>query len=149
MLPAAARMRRRTDFDLAVRRGLRGVGTLLTVHLFIGNAEEPPAGRGGRREVRPGRHSDAHGASECAAGRGGSVPARVGFVVSRAVGGAVVRNRVRRRLREVARARASSLPAGSLLVIRANPRAAGACQRDLAAELDLVLGRLIRRQVRA
>ena len=76
-------------------------------------------------------------------------PARVGFVVSRAVGGAVVRNRVRRRLRHLARGYLECLPGGSLLVVRANPPAAAARQADLAAELDLVLGNLLRRQVGA
>jgi ribonuclease P protein component len=73
-------------------------------------------------------------------------PARVGFVVSRAVGTAVVRNRVRRRLRHLARGYLGSLPGGSLLVVRANPRASTARQADLAADLDLVLGTLLRRQ---
>jgi ribonuclease P protein component len=76
-------------------------------------------------------------------------PARAGFIVSRAVGGAVVRNKVRRRLRELVRGRLNSLPAGSLLVVRANPRAATARQSDLAAELDLVIDTLLRRQVGA
>lgn len=74
-------------------------------------------------------------------------PARVGFVVSRAVGGAVTRNAVRRRLRHLARGYLDSLPGGSLLVVRANPQAAAARQADLAAELDLVMGTLLRRQV--
>jgi ribonuclease P protein component len=72
--------------------------------------------------------------------------ARVGFIVSRAVGPAVVRNLVRRRLRPLASGYLHSLPGGSLLVLRANPRAATASQADLAAELDLVLGALLRRQ---
>lgn len=76
-------------------------------------------------------------------------PARVGFVVSRAVGTAVTRNRVRRRLRHMARGYLDSLPGGSLLVIRANPQAAAARQSDLAAEFDLVLGTLLRRQAGA
>jgi len=79
----------------------------------------------------------------------GSAPPRVGFVVSRAVGGAVVRNKVRRRLRELVRSRLNSLPAGSLLVVRANPRAATARQSELAAELDLVIDTLLRRQAGA
>jgi ribonuclease P protein component len=70
----------------------------------------------------------------------------VGFVVSRVVGGAVVRNKVRRRLRHLARGYLGSLPEGSLLVVRANPRAATARQADLAAELDLVIAALLRRQ---
>jgi ribonuclease P protein component len=75
-------------------------------------------------------------------------PARVGFVVSRAVGGAVVRNKVRRRLRHLARGYLDRLPEGSLLVVRANPPAAAARQADLAAEFDLVLGNLLRRWVK-
>ncbi|HZR51448.1 MAG TPA: ribonuclease P protein component [Streptosporangiaceae bacterium] len=75
-------------------------------------------------------------------------PPRVGFVVSRAVGSAVTRNLVKRRLRELARGYLQSLPGGSLLVLRANPMAARASQPDLAADLDLVMNRLLRRQVR-
>ena len=71
----------------------------------------------------------------------------VGFVVSKAVGNAVVRNKVRRRLRSVMRGYLPTLPGGSLLVVRAHPQAAAARQADLAAELDLVMGTLMRRQV--
>ena len=71
----------------------------------------------------------------------------VGFVVSKAVGNAVVRNKVRRRLRSVMRGYLPTLPGGSLVVVRAHPQAASARQADLAAELDLVMGRLMRRQV--
>jgi ribonuclease P protein component len=81
--------------------------------------------------------------------RPGDESARVGFVVSRAVGPAVVRNRVKRRLRHLARGHLGSLPGGSLLVLRANPRAATARQEDLAAELDLVIAALLRRQDKA
>jgi ribonuclease P protein component len=73
-------------------------------------------------------------------------PALVGFVVSKAVGSAVVRNKVKRRLRHLARGHLAALPGGSLLVVRASPRAATACQADLAADLDLVIGVLLRRQ---
>ncbi|HEY5354925.1 MAG TPA: ribonuclease P protein component [Streptosporangiaceae bacterium] len=80
---------------------------------------------------------------------GSQEPARTGFVVSRAVGGAVVRNKVRRRLQALMVGYMESLPQGSLLVVRANPRAATARQSDLAAELDLVINTLLRRQVGA
>ena len=76
-------------------------------------------------------------------------PARVGFVVSRAVGSAVTRNRVKRRLRELMRGYLQLLPGGSLLVVRANAAAAHASQTDLAADLDSVISRLLRRQVGA
>jgi ribonuclease P protein component len=42
-----------------------------------------------------------------------------------------------------------SLPGGSLLVVRANAAAAHASQTDLAADLDSVISRLLRRQVGA
>jgi ribonuclease P protein component len=73
-------------------------------------------------------------------------PPKVGFTVSRAVGPAVVRNRVRRRLRHLTAGYLQSLPEGSLLVLRANPPAATASQADLAAELGLVVRSLLRRQ---
>lgn len=67
---------------------------------------------------------------------------RVGFVVSRAVGGAVTRNRVQRRLRHVVRSRLASLPVGALVVVRALPAAAAASSAELAADLDSALRRL-------
>jgi ribonuclease P protein component len=70
-------------------------------------------------------------------------PARVGFVVSRAVGGAVVRNRVRRRLRHLMRERLAGLPAASTLVVRANPPAAGASYDELRADLGRCLDRVL------
>ena len=74
---------------------------------------------------------------------------RAGLVVNRSVGTAVVRNRVRRRLRVLVREYLSSLPGGSLLVVRAHPQAATASQADLAAELNLVMSTLVRRQAGA
>lgn len=73
-------------------------------------------------------------------------PPRIGFIVSRAVGQAVVRNKVKRRLRHLAAGYLHSLPRGSLLVLRANPQAATARQAELAAELDVVVRTLLRRQ---
>ncbi|WP_066935014.1 ribonuclease P protein component [Microtetraspora fusca] len=70
----------------------------------------------------------------------------VGFVVSKAVGDAVTRNRVKRRLRHLMQARLHRLPRGSLLVVRANPAAASARSEHLAAELDIALDRLLRRR---
>ncbi|MGH3505885.1 MAG: ribonuclease P protein component [Nocardioidaceae bacterium] len=65
---------------------------------------------------------------------GGAEPTRVGFVVSKAVGGAVVRNRVRRRLRHLALALLTT--PGRAFVIRANPAAARATSALLRSDLD-------------
>lgn len=66
-------------------------------------------------------------------------PPRVGLVVSKAVGGAVVRNRTKRRLRHAMRDRVGRLPLGLDVVVRANPPAAEADQTRLGAELDRLL----------
>lgn len=115
MLPATARLRQRADFSATVRRGRRGRSGLLAVHLDRGpdNPAELP------------------------------VAARVGFVVSRTVGPAVVRNRVLRRLRHLMAARLDRLPAGSRVVVRAFPPAAAASSADLAQALDAALGQAL------
>jgi ribonuclease P protein component len=69
-------------------------------------------------------------------------PGQAGFVVGRAVGPAVTRNRVRRRLRHLVAARLDRLPTGSLLVIRATPAAATASSADLGTALDRLLDRV-------
>jgi ribonuclease P protein component len=121
-------MRRPEDFRLVMRTGKRAGARLLAVHCLCESRVREDDSRTGVASV---------------------TQSRVGFVVSRAVGSAVVRNRVKRRLRELMRVRLAALPEGCLLVVRAHPAAADARQADLAADLDLVLGRLLRRQVGA
>lgn len=71
-------------------------------------------------------------------------PARVGFIVSKAVGGAVTRNRVKRRLRHVLADNLQRLPLGSRLVVRALPVAAQAPASSLRRDMDTALARLQR-----
>ncbi len=152
MLPQQSRMRRPEDFRRVLRTGRRAGGSVLAGHLLLAAGSAPPGGRppggpplgGTTRPPKP-PWPPIGSAGEVRSGD----PAKVGFIVSRAVGSAVVRNRVKRRLRELMRRRVASLPGGSLLVLRAHPAAAGARQADLAADLDLVIGRLLRRQVGA
>ena len=59
---------------------------------------------------------------------------RVGLVTSKRVGGAVVRNRVRRRLREIVRKHQHALRPGLWLVIVARPAAGRATSAELEAE---------------
>ena len=61
--------------------------------------------------------------------------ARCGFIVSKAVGGAVKRNLIKRRLRAVARQLISSEPFGYNLVIRALPEAGSANWNRLQQEV--------------
>ncbi len=70
-------------------------------------------------------------------------PARVGFVVNKAVGGAVRRNKVHRRLRALMAAQLPDLPAGSLVVVRALPAAATASYDELGADVVTGLRRVL------
>jgi ribonuclease P protein component len=76
---------------------------------------------------------------------------RVGFIVSKTVGGAVVRNRVKRRLRHLAADRLADTPAGIRMVVRALPRSAeipAALSPDLSSAWTSALRRLAERGAR-
>ncbi|EWM66802.1 MULTISPECIES: ribonuclease P protein component [Micromonospora] len=125
MLAAAQRLRRSSDFAAAVRGGRRVGRGAVVVHLTI----PEPIGTTATPSPEPARTSGAET----------SAPSRAGFVVSKAVGGAVVRNKVRRRLRHLVRERLAELPAGTTLVVRALPAAADATYTRLGADLDAAL----------
>jgi ribonuclease P protein component len=74
----------------------------------------------------------------------------VGLVVSKGVGNAVTRNRVKRRLRHLAAAQIPSTPSGTDLVVRALPRAASAAAElasDLPSAWSSAVGRLTARSM--
>lgn len=116
MLPAGHRLRASSDFAAALR-GPRGARAGSTLIVVHANQADARAGQ----------------------------PPRVGFVVSKAVGGAVVRNRTKRRLRALMAARVGSLPVGVDVVVRANPVAAQANSSSLGADLDNLLARVTAR----
>jgi ribonuclease P protein component len=126
VLPAAHRLRRSPDFTEAVRgRGaVRSGGRRLVVHM-------------NRRGTEPAPPDTADAGA----------PPRVGFVVSKAVGNAVVRNRTKRVLRHLVAHRLDRLAeAGAVdVVVRANPAAAGAATADLAGDLDHSLDVVLRK----
>ena len=72
-------------------------------------------------------------------------PPRVGFVVSKAVGNAVVRNRTKRVLRALMSARVGQLPDGVDVVVRANADLPGSPTAVLAQDLDGLLATVLRR----
>ena len=119
MLPARHRLRSSVDFA-AVTRGARGAG----------------GSRSGSRLIVVHANS-----TDARAGQ----PPRVGLVVSKAVGNAVVRNRAKRVLRALMSARVVQLPAGVDVVIRVKPDLPGTPTAVLACDLDRMLTIVLRR----
>ena len=66
---------------------------------------------------------------------------RLGLITSRRVGGAVVRNQIRRRLREIVRRHQHALTCGVWFVVIARPAAAGANSGALEKEWLRLAGR--------
>jgi ribonuclease P protein component len=73
-----------------------------------------------------------------------AAPPRAGLVVSKAVGGSVVRHRTARRLRHELQSRLDGLPPGLRLVVRAAPAAGTAPSSALGSDLDAALDRVLR-----
>ncbi|MBL3699465.1 ribonuclease P protein component [Leucobacter luti] len=71
-------------------------------------------------------------------------PARFGFIVSKAVGNAVVRNLVRRRLKTIAERRLADGCVGIDVVFRALPAIRDVSFAELEAELNRALDRVTR-----
>jgi ribonuclease P protein component len=122
VLAAAHRLRRSSEFAAAVRGGRRAGRGAVVVHLNMPEL------------------TDTDRTTEPAPGRGPEgTETRAGFIVSRAVGGAVVRNKVRRRLRHLVAERLDRLPPAGTLVVRALPVAAASSYRELGADLDAAI----------
>jgi ribonuclease P protein component len=111
VLAVGQRLRRRDEFTSAISAGRRSARGAIVVHLTSPTASTD----------RP------------------APSARAGFIVPKAVGGAVVRNRVRRQLRHLVRERLTDLPAGSDLVVRVLPVAVGRSYQQLGFDLSQAL----------
>ena len=119
MLPARHRLRSSSDFA-AVFRGARGArGSRSGSRLIVVHVTSIDA-RAGQ-------------------------PPRVGLVVSKAVGNAVVRNRTKRVLRALMSSRIDQVPQGVDLVIRARTDLPGTPTAILAQDLDTLLVTVLRR----
>lgn len=126
MLPRQHRLTRPAEFRSVLRGGderarARAGNGLMIVHLARPN---DPAG-GGDVPSQQATH-----------------PPRAGFVVSKAVGNSVIRHRVLRRLRALMLPWMQTLPAGTDVVVRARPEAAGASSAQLADSLQRAMARM-------
>ena len=120
MLAWANRVTRPADFRTAVRRGRRVGTSAVVLHVF-----------------------DRQSIDKQTMERPGSEPSRFGFIVTKAVGGAVIRNLVRRRLRAVSRDLLPTLPGGKDIVMRALPGSDQVPWATLHAEIARGLDRSV------
>ncbi|MGO1538864.1 MAG: ribonuclease P protein component [Leucobacter sp.] len=95
-----------------------------------------------RRVVRTGRRVGGAFCITHAVFHAPEQPARFGFIVSKAVGGAVTRNLVRRRMKTIADRHIRAGLTGIDIVFRALPAAAVAEYRELERELNRALTKL-------
>ena len=112
MLPGARRLRRPAEFSAVFSSRVRAASPSVVVHVARSETDTPPDST------------------------------RVGFVVSKKVGNAVHRNRVKRRLRHLCRELPWALPASGVLVVRALPASSGASYAQLSADLEHCLRRI-------
>ncbi len=66
---------------------------------------------------------------------------RYGFIISKQIGGAVVRNQLRRRLREIIRLKRAAIKTGYDIALIARPEAAAKPYAELVRIIDELLGR--------
>ncbi|WP_084523784.1 ribonuclease P protein component [Nocardia inohanensis] len=119
MLPEPYRLHRRTDFSRTVRQGRRIGRRDLVVHVLL--------------------HDEQSNLAAPSVRVGGP---RFGLIVSKAVGPAVVRHRVARRLRHICAGLAIDVPEGADIVLRALPGAADAPSAELERQLRAGLRKL-------
>jgi ribonuclease P protein component len=119
--PRAARLLKHSDFERVYKRGRRHFSSHMTV-FYLSQAEV---------------HSPEQNA-------------RVGFTVGRVLGGAVERNRIKRRLREAVRLRRALLKGGVDVVI--NPKKSvltlefSVLLEEVGRALDVIANRLMEKQ---
>ncbi|CAM3932514.1 ribonuclease P protein component [Tsukamurella ocularis] len=130
MLPARYRMSSSRDFAAAVKGGRRVGRRSIVVHVATSTNTSPvPALEGGPGLV-------------VSVGDPVTPAPRIGLVVSKAVGNAVIRHAVARRLRAAVASVAGELDDGALVVVRALRGAVDDDANELAAQLRSGLTKL-------
>jgi len=138
VLPEPYRLHHRADFSRTVRRGQRIGRRDLVVHAFVHSYDWARTDATGDELADAAISRDPVTAGSLVRVGG----PRFGLIVSKAVGSAVVRHRVARRLRHMCATIVDELPADADVVIRALPGAATADQAELARQVRSGLRKL-------
>lgn len=115
MLARANRITKPEDFRRALAFGAKVVGERVAIHAAL----DPDAAR--------------------------ELPPRVGFIVGKACGSAVIRNQIKRRLKSISRSLMDELTPGMLLVVRALPASRNSSFSALNEELTKNFGLLLKK----
>lgn len=118
MLPLAFRLKRRSEFGRIYSKGRSNATDLIVVYVL------PLSDLG--RDFRARRSSGV----------------KIGFSVSKKLGGSVARNRVRRLLREAVRCYLPQMKAGYSVIVLARVKAGTATLQQLTASLGTLFSRL-------
>ncbi|HKB97789.1 MAG TPA: ribonuclease P protein component [Terriglobales bacterium] len=124
--PHAGRLLKHADFDRVYKQGRRHFSSHMTV-FYLPQAEGPSSTQGSAPEKS----------------------ARVGFTVGKVLGGAVVRNRIKRRLREAVRLRRSVLKGVDVVI---NPKKSvltlefSVVLEEVGRALDVIAKKLMERE---
>ena len=118
--PRSARLLRHSDFERVYKQGRRHFSSHMTV-FYLRQASGATPEQALPEHALPGQAVPEQGA-------------RVGFTVGKVLGGAVVRNRIKRRMREAVRQRRSVLQGAGAVDVVINPK-----KSVLTLEFSLVL----------
>ena len=145
--PRAMRLLKRVEYEAVYGAGQRRSSSQFSV--FFRAQSAPLKEATGRNPAHPGSSAkapesqgatEASGTSERSAERWGAARAsRFGISVKKALGGAVIRNRIRRRIREILRRNRTEIPTGWDIVIHPRSSVARAEFAPLEAELVRLL----------
>ncbi|MCX8647982.1 ribonuclease P protein component [Bifidobacterium sp. B4107] len=128
------RLRSHREFTAVLRRRHRVSSRDLVIHYSIPGSDRTATLLPVTSAVREGRHDI------LPAGR-----RRMGLAVSKNVGKAVTRNKVKRRFRQLAGSKEDLLPSSCDLVMRAKPSAATATYKQLEEQVDRLFRDLMRK----
>jgi ribonuclease P protein component len=128
--PRAARLLKHSDFERVYKQGRRHFSSHMTV-FYLQQAQGSSSEAGSPEATLPERN------------------ARVGFTVGRVLGGAVERNRIKRRLREAVRQRRSVLQRAGAVDVVINPKKSvltmefSAVLEEVGRALDIIAKKLM------